>query len=163
MSWCTEGRYYNPICNIKTAFGYLCAEIKEPRYFNYHYEEGIEYYKDFYKNAGKQKYILDVSPIYMLFEEVPKRIFETLGKDVKFIFMLRNPVDRAHSAYWQQRLGTHEKYKTIEKAIEQEIPRMQKDQDFKRAILLFVKGILCFTDKKVPDVFSNRQYAFHYF
>lgn len=42
----------------------------------------------------------EIDPEYFIYPEVPQRINEVLGNDVKLIFMLRNPVNRAYSHYW---------------------------------------------------------------
>jgi hypothetical protein len=61
----------------------------------------------------------------MYFDYIPERIFHCLGKNIKFIFMLRNPVDRAYSHYWMSCRKGYEK-ETFEKAICLEEERIKK-------------------------------------
>ena len=74
--------------------------IKETRFFAQDYSNGVSWYeKKYYGKVKDERAIGDISPIYLLHEQCPERICHTLGKDVKFVFMLRNPVDRAYSHY----------------------------------------------------------------
>jgi hypothetical protein len=42
---------------------------------------------------------MESTPDYMIYSNIPKRIKNNLG-EIKIIFMLRNPIDRAVSGYW---------------------------------------------------------------
>lgn len=77
-------------------------EIKETKFFqlNSKYERGIEYYRqEFFRDVKDAQTVGEIDPDYMYFDYAPKRIYETLGKDVKLIFILRNPIKRALSHY----------------------------------------------------------------
>jgi len=56
-----------------------------------------EYQKEFI-NAGTAKAIGEISPTYMYFKWIPDQIFSFLG-DIRLIFLLRNPIERAYSHY----------------------------------------------------------------
>jgi hypothetical protein len=74
--------------------------IKETRFFSQDYEKGLAWYEQkYYADAQEESAIGDISPVYLIDERCPKRIFQALGKEVKLIFMLRNPVERAYSHY----------------------------------------------------------------
>lgn len=79
---------------------------KEPAFFSTlegigWYEKGIQfYYKNFVDYCG-EKEIGEASTVYMYDPESPKLIKKDLG-DIKLIFILRNPVDRLYSNYWQE-------------------------------------------------------------
>lgn len=85
--------------------------IKEVRFFmDRYYSNRREKYQKFYRDYGGQRVIGDIIPDYMCEENVPRRIYDVLGKDVKFIFMLRNPADRAFSQYrMHQRSGVEKR------------------------------------------------------
>lgn len=51
-----------------------------------------------YREVKDEKMIGEVSPSYLLFPEVAKRIKSILG-EVKIVIMLRNPVEKAYSQY----------------------------------------------------------------
>ncbi|RLJ09991.1 MAG: sulfotransferase [Candidatus Aenigmatarchaeota archaeon] len=99
---------------------------KEIHFFDLHYKKGIEWYKRHFREAKNSKIraIGEASPSYMYFEEVPERIHEVIP-DVKLIFILRNPVDRAYSHYWHEvRLGYE--WLSFEEAIKVEQERLAK-------------------------------------
>jgi len=76
------------------------SKIKETKFFTYECEKGKDYYLRKYFNEYKEaKYCVDFSPIYLIDTTVPKKIYETLGKDVKLIFIFRNPINRLYSQY----------------------------------------------------------------
>ena len=74
---------------------------KELHFFSNNYEKGVKWYEGKFKHAERKKAIGEASPSYMYDPEVPKRIKERLP-DVKLIFILRHPVDRAYSQYWHE-------------------------------------------------------------
>jgi hypothetical protein len=72
------------------------------------------------KDTGKQKHSRSQgSPFYKNIDEVPKKIYDKLSKDVYFIFMLRNPVDRVYSSFRMQK-RTGNETKSFGKALEYE-------------------------------------------
>lgn len=78
-------------------------KIKEPHFFDFeeNYQKGIKWYsKYFFGRYNGEKAIGEITPSYIYIEKVAKRIYTDLGKDVKLIIMLRNPVDRAYSQYY---------------------------------------------------------------
>lgn len=62
------------------------------------FEKGLDWYERYFEGYTGQKAIGEASPLYMYLEKVPKRIAKVIP-DVKLIFILRNPVDRAYSHY----------------------------------------------------------------
>lgn len=78
-------------------------EEKEIHFFdnNENFSQGIEWYEKYYTGADDSQHLAvgDISPCYMFYDYVPERILQTLGKDVKLIFTLRNPMQRAYSDY----------------------------------------------------------------
>lgn len=85
--------------------------FKEPHYFDIpsNYCNGAEWYdKTYFKNVKRQKVIMDFTPSYLYERKAAKRIFTNLGKDVKFLVILRNPVDRAYSHYLHSKRDEYE-------------------------------------------------------
>ncbi len=76
--------------------------IKEIHFFDVddNYKKGPDWYQYFFRQAKGYKAIGSITPSYMFFEYVPKRIKHTLGSNINFLVILRNPVDRAYSHYW---------------------------------------------------------------
>ena len=85
------------------------ALSKEIGFFSEHYDKGITWYKSHFPSKLLNKYMSwkkinfftgEASPIYLYHPLAPKRILETIP-NVKMILLLRNPVERAWSHYWQ--------------------------------------------------------------
>jgi len=105
---------------------------KELHYFDLNYYRGVKWYEKQFKGCKKNEInaIGEASPFYMYLEEVPERIHALLP-DVKLIFILRNPIDRAYSHYWHEvKLGYE--YLSFEKAIEKEEERLAKGDLFSK-------------------------------
>jgi hypothetical protein len=82
---------------------------KETHYFSFKFDKGLEWYRSrFFAIDGNL--LLDASTSYTMAnldpsismgvkENVPARIY-SLRHDAKFIYILRDPVERTISAYW---------------------------------------------------------------
>jgi hypothetical protein len=112
---------------------------KEPGFFfNNDYIKGIDWYeREYFFNIKNEKIVGDLTPNYIYYDYVAKRICYCLGKEVKFIFMLRNPIDRAYSNYWMSYKRGYEK-ETFERAIELEKARI-KMGDFEKDNFSYVE------------------------
>ena len=77
------------------------SKIKETHFFfkEEFYAKGIEYYRGFFPNNEGKSAFGEIDPDYMFWDYVPERIRECLGENIKLIFLLRNPVNRAYSQY----------------------------------------------------------------
>jgi len=78
------------------------SKIKEPHFFSWddQFEKGLEYYSKLFEKGIESKYRGESTTGYMIFPKVIDRIKKTLPEQPKFIFILRNPIDRAYSHYW---------------------------------------------------------------
>ena len=108
---------------------------KEVRYFDVpeHYNQGWSWYLGCFPSKIEKgsRLTFDVSPSYLYFPEIAPRIKEDLGP-IKMIVILRNPVDRAYSAWkMYHSFGSNPDvsennrkiadYRTFSQAIEQEL------------------------------------------
>jgi hypothetical protein len=80
--------------------------FKEPHFFSIdrRFNQGVSFYNPYYKNWNNERYVLDGSQCYLPIPLVPGRMLKTLGPDLKFIIILRHPVDRAMSAFAHMRI-----------------------------------------------------------
>ena len=101
--------------------------FKEPHFFDIaeNYNNGIEWYERNYFNNINQNIIADFTPSYFFEKEAPKRIFNNLGGGVKFIVILRHPVERAYSHYLHSVRDKNEDL-SFEEAILKEDSRIEK-------------------------------------
>ncbi len=102
-------------CGTSTLFNLLIQHpevcrpySKEINYFLLDYKKDIEFYK---KKLGIQdscNLAVDFSPAYAVDDSIPERIESLSGDDVKFIFMVREPVRRLKSHYFMEKRLLHE-------------------------------------------------------
>lgn len=113
-------------------------EIKESRYFAAEFLFNTlgynktsvfneDRFKALYEGAGEgHKAIGDFGNIYMLYpEESIAKMKRTLGNELKIVFILRNPVKRAYSAY-QMAVRNHYEDKSFEEGLELEKERLEE-------------------------------------
>ncbi len=116
--------------------------FKESNFFSEDeiYKKGINWYE--HESFGKhkdQKIIGEISPDYMFLDFVPERISIHLGKEIKLLFILRNPVDRAYSHYTMNSTHFFDN-ETFERAIQLEDDRTAKGLYEKRVYSYISRG-----------------------
>jgi hypothetical protein len=74
-------------------------EDKELFYFDFNYDRGVDWYRKQFSGHTDEQAIGEATVWYMRWQSVPERMHEVLP-DVKLIFVLRNPIDRARSNFW---------------------------------------------------------------
>lgn len=113
---------------------------KEPRFFAFEgrreqkgplgsrplppYSTTWEEYLKLFQKAKDEKIIGEASTIYLYHPEAPKRIKRYLGKNVKMVAILRNPIERALSHYMYNRRRGAEPCATFEEALKVEEERI---------------------------------------
>lgn len=99
---------------------------KEPQFFSNDelFSKGEDFYiTQFYSGADKYPVRIDYTPHYLFYRKAADRIYKVLnGNSPRFIVILRNPIDRAYSLYWNMVAEGYEKL-SFEEAIEQENSR----------------------------------------
>lgn len=164
---------YNYLLESPNIFSPLWKEIS---YFSDHYDKGSTWYrhhfpttlqKYYFQKAKRVKFLTgEASSIYLYHPLAPKRIKYTVP-NVKMIALLRNPVDRAHSHYWQsirKKRETHSFEEEITKQMKIEPKDYYESFSFKDASTkndflnqylaggIYVEGI-----KRYFQVFSKNQ------
>lgn len=78
---------------------YLPA-VKDLHFFNRYYGRGIDWYADHFAGARAEQGIVgEVCQSYLATPEAAERMSQCLGKDLRLMVTLRNPVQRAFSHY----------------------------------------------------------------
>jgi hypothetical protein len=91
----------------------LRGPTTERRFFSDHYKKGLLHYLMSLPEPPKGGYIIEKSPDYIIDEPVPSRIISALDElgvhvgVMKFIVVLRDPVDRAMSEYLEWQASRH--------------------------------------------------------
>lgn len=82
--------------NLAAHPGIFCSEPKELHYFDQYFDQGLERYADsFAKGAGRCKG--EITPAYAILPESRVRFIRAVMPDIRLIFMMRNPIERAWS------------------------------------------------------------------
>ena len=100
---------------------------KEVHYFDRYFDRGRDWYLAHFPRRGKFAVVGEASPFYLFDPRVPGRVGETLER-VRFIVMLRNPVDRAYSDYLMKVRRGREAL-SFEDAIAREDERLAQGDD----------------------------------
>jgi hypothetical protein len=85
-------------------------KLKSPQYFYWHYQRGNRWYRSHFATSAQREKARsatgaavagEASPYYLYHPYTPARVRQELP-DVKLIAMLRDPVARAYSHYWER-------------------------------------------------------------
>ena len=80
------------------------SEAKDLYFFSRYYDRGVDWYRKQFQSAGPSDRIVgEVCPDYLTSAEAPQRIRSCLGPDVRLMVTLRDPAERAFSAYLHRR------------------------------------------------------------
>lgn len=111
----------------------VAQQIKSPHYFDINFWRGEDWYRSFYptrrrldritERLGHAPALGEASPYYMFHPAVPARVAQT-APEVKLIVLLRDPVKRAYSNYWERRGSGQEDLETFEAAMDAEESRL---------------------------------------
>jgi hypothetical protein len=107
---------------------------KSPHYFDINYAKGQAWYRAHFptrraldraeRSTGRRPIVGEASPYYMFHPAAPERVAETLP-GVRLIALLREPVSRAYSNYWDRVATGNEDLPSFEAAIDAEEERLQ--------------------------------------
>lgn len=102
------------------------------------YARGLDAYRELFAGAGEEKVVFQTSPYYLFLPRAARRIASDCP-DMKMIFVLRQPVDRAYSHYWhsvrfgRERLG-------FEEALAAEAERVERGPLERRVFSYLARG-----------------------
>lgn len=98
---------------------------KEINFFlhDYLYEKGLSYYENFFTDGSGATAVGEISADYLYHPICRKRIRKHFDK-LKFIIILRNPIERAYSNYWMECSRGNET-RPFKEAIGREIGRIK--------------------------------------
>jgi len=99
------------------------TKVKETRFFSLQYDKGMNYYAEYFEDAGNAKAIGEATPSYSFLPFVADRIKQHFP-DIKLILCFRNPMDRTFSS-WLMQKGMGKEKLSLREAIE--INRKQMD------------------------------------
>ena len=114
------------------------SNVKELHYFDHTDTPDKAQYDALFDDSDDIK--LDVTPIYMFYQECMEKIAHTLGpENVHIVVLLRDPIERARSHYYMLRAQGQEK-RSFRESFEQEAERMAQNERGRRLGSYFSRG-----------------------
>lgn len=131
--------------------------IKEIYFFNNesNFNKGIEWYEKWFSGWSGEKAVGECTPLYMYDPICSKKIAD-LFPEIKLIFILRNPVDRAYSNYWHQVRAGRE-FQPFEESLKKSRNRIIKNKYNSRHYSYLDKGFYYIQLRRFMDRFSREQ------
>jgi len=140
-------------------------DLKETHFFfeEKQFKKGIEFYEEtYFSNWKGEKAVGEIEPDYMYLNFIHERIASNIGRDVKLIFLLRNPVDRAFSQYLMNVRRGFESLGFLE-ALKLERERIKKDILSYKRFGYVQRGLYYKQIKKMLDFFPFENMFFVFF
>ncbi len=113
-------------------------QIKSPHFFDINWTQGERWYRSHFpttrtvvraeRRLGHAPAVGEASPYYLFHPAAPERVAQ-LCPDVKLIVLLRDPVRRAHSNYWERRGSHAEDLPTFREALAAEPSRLRGEEE----------------------------------
>jgi len=138
-------------------------KVKEPRFLikdlvKHRLHNGVwtwEEYKSLFNDVIDEKAIGESTVLYLYYyKDAIKNIKEKLGNDVKIIIMLRNPSDRAYSAFQHVSRGFKEQ-NSFEESLEMEDGRLEREGNLTPMVMYKDMGLYHEMVKSYQENFSN--------
>ena len=144
-------------------------KVKEPRFLikdlvQHRLHNGIwtfEEYQDLFFDVKNEKAIGESTVLYLYYyKHAIKNIQRYLGGEVKIIIMLRNPVDRAYSAFQHVSRGLQEN-NTFEESLRIETGRIEKNKNLTPMVMYKEMGMYYKMVKAYKDSFKAIHIIFY--
>jgi len=137
----------------------LLPNNKEINFFSKNFANGLDWYlSQFPTITDSPSFITgEASPSYFFMPDVPERIYE-IAPNIKLIVLLRNPVDRSISAYYQNR-KTGKGTKSLEEVVAREIKYAQRitTEELSSSGGILLQGLYFFKLQRWLQIFSKEQ------
>ncbi len=132
---------------------------KETNFFHKNYDKGIDWYKEYYKNVKNETAIGEICPTYIYNKKSPERIYNELGKDIKLIFIFRNPADKMFSNY-KMNIAIFDEKNSFKDAIELDKQRIKNNENYHVAYHYIKKGFYNEQVKQYLKFFPKKNMLF---
>ncbi|MCG5056654.1 MAG: tetratricopeptide repeat protein [Limnoraphis sp. WC205] len=133
--------------------------IKEIDFWSTKYHRGIDWYLAHFPPVMANQNILtgEATPSYLDHSETPERLFKTFPK-TKLIVVLRNPIDRAVSHYYQW-VSMNWEFRSLEEAMTSEMERLNTPNmsHWNQPNSYIARGVYVEFFKKWLEIFPRKQ------
>ena len=118
-------------------------------------------YQSLFNQVRQQKAIGESSVFYLFYyQDAINEIKNRLGNDIKIIIMLRNPIDRAYSAFQHVSRGLKEQ-QTFEYSLQIEEGRLEQDRNLSPMVMYKEMGMYYNMVKAYLDSFKDVHIILH--
>lgn len=108
------------------------ARPKEPHFFDYNYAKGLEHYsRSKWPHYNGEAFVGEATPCYVYLPFVVPRVARHFPH-AKLLILLRNPVDRAYSAWWMNWSRGVESL-SFEEAVAENLAELRRGRTFEGA------------------------------
>ena len=144
-------------------------KVKEPRFLikdlvQHRLHNGIwewEDYQSLFTDVRQEKAIGEATVLYLYyFEHAIQNIKKYLGEDIRIVIILRNPVDRAYSAFQHVSRGFQEE-NSFEEALRIESERLDNDNSLTPMVMYKSMGLYYKMVKAYLDAFKHVHIILH--
>ncbi|MBU45897.1 MAG: hypothetical protein CMD28_00535 [Flavobacteriales bacterium] len=144
-------------------------KVKEPRFLikdlvQHRLHNGVwnfEEYQSLFSDVREEKVIGESTVLYLYYyQHAIKNIKYYLGEEVKIIIMLRNPIDRAYSAFQHVSRGLNET-NSFEESLEIEKGRLERETNLTPMVMYKEMGMYYSMVKAYKDSFKNIHIVFY--
>tara|TARA_B100001175_G_C19468104_1_gene620236 strand:- start:554 stop:1462 length:909 start_codon:yes stop_codon:yes gene_type:complete len=144
-------------------------KVKEPRFLikdlvQHRLHNGVwnfEEYQSLFSDVREEKVIGESTVLYLYYyQHAIKNIKYYLGEEVKIIIMLRNPIDRAYSAFQHVSRGLKET-NSFEESLEIEKGRLERETNLTPMVMYKEMGMYYSMVKAYKDSFKNIHIVFY--
>jgi len=135
---------------------------KEIHFFDQdlNFEKGLDWYEcTYFSNSDKCSAVGEITPSYIFIDEVPKRIKDCLGDEIKFILILRNPIERAYSQYIMK-YKSKEEIHSFNDALLLENSRTKDDLQNNKQYSYLARGLYSKQISNYLNYFNKEQFLF---
>jgi hypothetical protein len=131
--------------------------VKEIYFFNNeeNFKRGVEWYEKWFSGWSGERAVGECTPLYMYDPTCSGKIHR-MFPEMKLIFILRNPIDRAYSNYWHQIRGGKE-FHTFEKSLEKKRKPIGKTKFYNRPYAYLDKGCYYLQLRRFTEKFTRDQ------
>ena len=144
-------------------------KVKEPRFLikdlvQHRVHNGVwtfEEYQSLFADVKDEKAIGESTVLYLYYyKDAIQNIKHYLGEDVKIIIMLRNPTDRAYSAFQHVSRGLSEN-NSFEESLEIETGRLEREENLTPMVMYKEMGMYFEMVKSYKQSFKNVHIIFY--
>jgi hypothetical protein len=121
-------------CGSSSLFEYLLrhpailgSAVKEVHYFDFHYHRGPGWYRSHFPMRFREAAAIGEATPYLFHPLAPRRVFET-DPSLRLVVVLRDPVERTHSHYWDE-VSFRKEPLSFEEALEAEPERLRGEAE----------------------------------